>query len=531
MKKTIFWLIASMLAFSCAGGNSVEFVMESSFVHPLWRGERQGVVVDVISGCDLKGATLKVLNAPAKPDFLFDVIGDVLGEGENHCGCRPAGQFDSIVVADRIGPETGIDIQAGDTVKVWLQLDVPADCRAGQHKGILVLKAEGGKRARLPFTFEVSDNVLPDPAEWTYHLDLWQNPYSVARYFGVELWSEEHFAKMRPIMELLASAGQKVVTATILNRPWNGQTEDPFGSMVVKKKSSDGSWTYDYSVFDRWVEFMFSLGIDSQVNCYSMIPWSQRFDYVDAESGERQSLIASPGSPEYADYWTSFLRDFSGHLKEKGWFEKTTIAMDERAEADMAAALKVIRTADPDFKIALTGDYHKSVEPEIYDMCFSLTQPFMGEVLERRNEQGLVTTWYVSCASSMPNIFMASDPMEAVWMGWYTAAKNYSGMLRWAYNSWTAFPTRDARFRTWPAGDCYFIYPESSSVRMQRLIEGIQDFEKVNILRSEWEKEGCTDKLEALDAALKVFEVDTLRIHGAADAVNSARRIIGELQK
>lgn len=531
MKKILFWLGTVALAVSCTGGNTAEFIMESSFDNVLWKGERQGVVVDIISAYDLKGATLKVLNAPAKSDFLFNVIGDVLGDGENHCDCRPAGQFDSIIVADRIGPETGIDIPAGDTAKVWLQLNVPADYRTGRHKGVLVLKAEGGRKARLPFFFEVSDNVLPKPSEWRYHLDLWQNPFAVARYFGVELWSEEHFAKMRPLMELLASAGQKVVTATILNRPWNGQTEDPFGPMVEKKKSSDGSWTYDYSVFDRWVEFMFSLGIDSQVNCYSMIPWSQRFDYTDAETGQRETFVAKPGSPEYNSYWTSFLADFASHLKDKGWFDRTAIAMDEREEADMAAALSVIRTADPDFKIALTGDYHKSVEPEIYDMCFSLTQPFQKEVLERRNGQGLVTTWYVSCSSSMPNIFMASDPAEAVWMGWYTAAKNYSGMLRWAYNSWTAFPTRDARFRTWPAGDCYFIYPESSSVRMQRLIEGIQDYEKVNILRSRWEEEGRTDKLEALDAALKVFEVDTLRIHGAADAVNSARRIIGELQK
>lgn len=51
--------------------------------------------------------------------------------------------------------------------------------------------------------------------------------------------------------------------------------------MVEKTLYPDGKWEYDFSVFDIWVEFMFSLGIDRQINCYSMIPWKLTFDYVD----------------------------------------------------------------------------------------------------------------------------------------------------------------------------------------------------------------------------------------------------------
>ena len=50
----------------------------------------------------------------------------------------------------------------------------------------------------------------------------------------MELWSKEHFDHMRPVMQKLADAGQKVITATIMNRPWNGQTEDAYGPMVTK---------------------------------------------------------------------------------------------------------------------------------------------------------------------------------------------------------------------------------------------------------------------------------------------------------
>ena len=221
----------------------------------------------------------------------------------------------------------------------------------------------------MPFSLEVADRILPPPSEWKFHLDLWQNPYSVARYHDVRLWSQEHFDLMRPVMKILADAGQKSVTATILDRPWNGQTFDAFGSMVTKIKNADGSWTYDYSVFDRWVEFMESVGIDSQINCYSMIPWALKFDYIDGSTGEKAYLEAEPGSTAYKAYWSPFISDFAGHLRDKGWFEKTMIAMDERPLESMVAALDVIRSAEPEFKVSLAGNFHEEIEKDIYDLC------------------------------------------------------------------------------------------------------------------------------------------------------------------
>ena len=75
---------------------------------------------------------------------------------------------------------------------------------------------------------------------------------------------------MRPLMKMLADAGQKIITATLTHKPWNGQTEDYFDTMVTWIKRADGTWAFDYTIFDRWVEFMMSVGIDKQINCYSL---------------------------------------------------------------------------------------------------------------------------------------------------------------------------------------------------------------------------------------------------------------------
>ena len=110
-------------------------------------------------------------------------------------------------------------------------------------------------------------------------------------------------------------------------------------------------------------------------------------------------------------------------------------------------------------------------------------------------------------------MFTFSDPAEAVYAGWYTAACGYDGFLRWAYNSWVGEPLTDSRFRTFPAGDTYIIYPGArSSVRFERLVEGIQDAEKISILKKEFAAAGTPEaasRLEQLETLLSGFATIT----------------------
>lgn len=71
-------------------------------------------------------------------------------------------------------------------------------------------------------------------------------------------------------------------------------------------------------------------------------------------------------------------------------------------------------------------------------------------------------------------------------MGWYNVAYDYDGMLRWAYNSWAEDPQYDSRYGHWMGGDTYFVYPYNrSSIRFEKLIDGIEVAEKVRQLRRE----------------------------------------------
>ena len=522
------------------GGPSLEF-QKKAFNHVAWRGEKVFAQAVVSSEEELKDVRLSVSDLRngksligaenIRLQFVSYVVSDLLDTTKyGQCGSREdKSKWGEVLVADVLDINDSMTVPAGRKQPVWMTVSVPSDARPGKYSGKLTVTSSNAKARSLNVELTVADHVLPPARDWAFHLDLWQNPYSVARYENVPLWSEAHFEAMRPVMRMLAEAGQKYVTATIMSRPWNGQTEDAFGSMVTKIRRIDGTWLYDYTIFDRWVEFMFSLGIDRQINCYSMIPWALQFDYIDQATSSPATFQAAPGSEEYNEYWGAFIADFARHLKAKGWFEKTMIAMDERPLESMQAVLGLIRKVEPAFKISLAGNYH---EPVIYDIVdfsetFSGKQEFPESAKAKRKELGLTTTFYTCCAEAHPNMFVISNPDEAAWLGWFAQAEGYDGYLRWAYNSWTLDPLTDARFRTWPAGDCFVVYPGGrGSVRFSKLVEGIQDFEKVRILRSRWQEIGNEAKLGQLTGILKSFTSETVLAEGPAKALAAAKSFL-----
>lgn len=522
------------------GGPSLEF-QKKAFNHVAWRGEKVFAQAVVSSEEELKDVRLSVSDLRngksligaenIRLQFVSYVVSDLLDTTKyGQCGSREdKSKWGEVLVADVLDINDSMTVPAGRKQPVWMTVSVPSDARPGKYSGKLTVTSSNAKARSLNVELTVADHVLPPARDWAFHLDLWQNPYSVARYENVPLWSDAHFEAMRPVMKMLADAGQKSVTTTIMNRPWNGQTEDAFGSMVTKIRRIDGTWLYDYTIFDRWVEFMFSLGIDKQINCYSMIPWALEFDYIDQATSSPATFQAAPGSEEYNEYWGAFIADFARHLKAKGWFEKTMIAMDERPLESMQAVLGLIRKVEPAFKISLAGNYH---EPVIYDIVdfsetFSGKQEFPESAKAKRKELGLTTTFYTCCAEAHPNMFVISNPDEAAWLGWFAQAEGYDGYLRWAYNSWTLDPLTDARFRTWPAGDCFVVYPGGrGSVRFSKLVEGIQDFEKVRILRAQWQKEGNEAKLAQLTEVLKPFTSDKILEEGPAKALITAKSFL-----
>ncbi|MGN6297535.1 MAG: glycoside hydrolase domain-containing protein [Ginsengibacter sp.] len=501
-----------------------------------WKGEKIHTQLAIWSNKSVSSVSMVVNDLTSKSGqviskknvttgFVGYVITDEFGGG---CGYRKSQDFDSSLVADPINTSSpSVEIKRNTVQPVWVSVQVPANTPAGVYNGIIEIKADNSYSLKL--TVFVLDKTLPPPSEWSFNLDLWQHPAAIARVHTVPLWSDEHFALMKKYYVMLANAGQKNITASIVNEPWGHQTYDDFPSLIKWTKKKNSTWYYDYSLFDKYISFVMSCGIDKRINCYSMVPWKIAFQYYDEETGKDTVFTSAIGTTKYNEFWKRMLTDFTKHLKEKGWFSITAIAMDERPLPAMQSVIKLLKEIDPEWKVALAGNYHPEIENDVYDYCIASRFEFPADTLQLRKQQGKLSTWYTCCTEKYPNGFTFSPPAENSWIGWHTAAKIMDGYLRWAYNSWPKDPLHDSRFTAWPAGDTYQVYPgPMTSIRFEKLIEGVQDFEKIHVLKALYTKQGNQKKLAELEEVLNNFRIKNLETETAEAMVVDGERLLNE---
>ena len=122
-----------------------------------------------------------------------------------------------------------------------------------------------------------------------------------------------------------------------------------------------------------------------------------------------------------------------------------------------------------------------------------------------------------------------SPPAENAFLGWHAAAKGLTGYLFWAFNTWVANPLQDSRWHRYPAGTLFQFYPgPRTSIRFEKMIEGIQDFEKIRILREQFTEDGNDDGLRELDRALSLIKIEELDSVPAAEMVEKAKAILNQ---
>ncbi|MCR5076856.1 MAG: DUF4091 domain-containing protein [Prevotella sp.] len=454
------------------------------------------------------------------PHFLQSVITDDF----QNCGNHPD-SLQAWLVPDIIGP----DIITADNETfgkaAWCTIEIPKNCKPGTYKLQLAVRKNGKTFADIPFTVKVIDRILtPSP---DFHLNFWQQPYAASRFYGVPSWSKEHLDILRPYMTFLARAGQRNASAFLFYEPWGEQSNDKFDTMIETTRKTDGSWTYDYTIFDRWITFLDSCGINGDINCFSMVPWDMTFSYYDEAAKAYKELKTTTDSKEYYDLWIPFLQSFAAHQKAKGWFERTVIAMDERSLDAMLDAYRIAQEAAPGIKMSLAGNHHKELVDKIYDYCIAWGQYFTTEELALRNSKGWISTTYTACPDAMPNLCTNNAPEEATYLPLSCLANGFNGFLRWSWMNWTDNPTYDSRFKLFTPGDTYIVYPGmKSSRRFEQVMEGVQTVAKIQILTKEYKDKQQLTALKQLEQALASFKNSTPDAISLQKSIKTLRRIV-----
>ena len=443
------------------------------------------------------------------------------------------------LMPDRFEGFERFDLPGKSVRPVWVSIYIPTATESGDYNGTIEVSSLNGKIIKLNVAVKVQKQVLPKPHDWKFRLDLWQNPWVIASYYHVEPWSVEHKTLLKKHLKLYADAGGKYITTYAVHSPWSDNSYSIEETMIDWTKTTNGSWKFNYSIFDQYVELAMEVGIDEAITIYTPVPWGFRFRYMDEKSGNYMYAVWSPTSAEFKTFWTIFLDDLKVHLTKKGWFKKTYLGINENPLEFTMAAAKVIKENSKDWKITYAGDWHPELSTLLDDYSPVISSEPSKAELKERSAKGLTTTYYVCCNPVKPNNFVFSPPVEGRYISWYAAAYGYNGFLRWAYDAWPADPVRDARHVTWPAGDCFLVYPGGTScIRFEKLREGIVDYEKILILRdlaSKSSNNKVKSLMNALDAHLNTFTAERdyskrdYNVSTVTDAVTKGNQIIREL--
>jgi len=428
------------------------------------------------------------------------------------------------LTADPLLEVDSIDVPANMAQPVWLTFYLPDDIPAGTYDGSFEIEASSGGKAEFRVSVEVLPAKLPRPWDWSYYLNIWQDPSGVARAHKVKVWSEEHWRILERYAENFAWHGMKSIMTSIVYDPWKSQSGYPFDTMVEWKypgefkKGGASGFKWDFTAFDRYVELMMKAGVKDKIDLYALVmgPGSTtdaNIRYLDTKTGEYRTVELTVGDPAWCEIWTAFLPVLRSHLQEKGWFEKAMLGFDEKPEKIMKVIFDFVIKTAPDFKIVSSGGYpgdKRKMGDEVVFHTDDILNPERWAKIEplvkmMHDDKSRYVSLYTACMPYFPNTYLFSPLRESRLMAWLAWKYGFDGYTRWAVNAFPEDVWTQPNYK-WHSGDMYFVYPGKDGpldgMRWELMRQGIEDYEALRIAWEAAEKAGRNDLKEKLRQAV-----------------------------
>lgn len=481
-------------------------------------------------------AAFNALIGIVKEDYLLNV-------GESDCFCnredmlklRVCADFPLDIKLNIVGTMTDDDyfrrgellleqdytlIERDDCAQVFCEVSVPKDTKPGVYEGKVRLYShrlfeDEVLEGELSVKINVASFVLPERSSSKFYLDLWQHSSIAANRCDVKIWSDEHFCVLEGIVESLARLGQRAVTVVATEVPWYGQNCHKERGIVSSLfeysiigvcREKDGSFTYDYSVMQRYIDLCAKYGIDREISIYGFInvtaphrPCPECFDnlrirYLDKADGRYKYMR------EMSEI-NAYISSLEQYFVKTNQISKVRVAADEPVNLDaFRVAISHLKSIAPAFKYKAAVNHVEFIEEfseDVLDVAPALpTACDLHDVLIKMKKERADKRFlhYICCWPMFPNTYIRSRLCESVFLGVITSFLDLDGLLRWAYTCWPDDPRKDIRYHPsdWAAGDTCFVYPSKNgkpilTLRYKALLWGIEMYDMLEALK---EKKG-----------------------------------------
>ena len=427
-----------------------------------------------------------------------------------------------------------VRLDAGVYHAFVLDVAVPPGAAPGRYRGAVRFTV-GERSTDVPFSLHVHKTLAPDRYALKSIRSPRPEPENLTTAAPPEWWSARHWRLLENAGRALRAFGDTAVLTPVLGRT-------PTVQVTVK---TDGSYAFDFTRFDRWVETFARLGYQ-EFDGRHVVAWG-RTPAFDERTGKTVQLFPrgrfglDNGTLEFL---AAFYPAFHGHLEARGWVGRyVQCQLDEpHDEARYRSLAGLLRKHMPGVrsKDAINGSpakYSPLVDVHVFGV---VTMVSAADVVAKRRADGRAIWMYHCCSPypPYPNRHLDEALTSSRLYPWLAYLLGAEGYLFWGANVYrgadpytcSVGPTKPGGYREvgHPPGDNWMFYKYEHglrpSMRMLAFREGLLDHTLLTMLAKQ-------DR-ERADAIMRRIARSLLDFERRPDAYHAARtRLLEELDR
>lgn len=445
----------------------------------------------------------------------------------------------------RPAPDGMIQPILGHWTAAWIDVTVDSLGHAGTHHVPLTVSDAAGA---VLFSAAMQIDVLPARLP---ELDIvnthWFHCDGLASYYGVEVFSEEHWAIIENFME----SASRMDVNSLLTPTWTPPLDTAVGGLrtptqLIGIRYDDG-YKFDFSLLERWILLCAKHGIRYLEIAHLFTQWGARKTpaiYIQTPEGveRRFGWEVDATSPAYRELLECLLPALRLFLAEHWSLDRVIFHIsDEPNAAEGLEGYQLAKEVVADLLEGLTVvdalsdfDFYRTGAVPLPVVATNAVAPFLAAGVE-----GLWVYYCVSQDTGVANRFVAMPSVRNRVLGHQLFALGCKGFLHWGFNFYNTVhslrpvdPFKDGcAGGAFPAGDSFIVYPGPDgvpweSIRYKVFVQAMADHRAFQALA---DLRGRESVLELINhdggggpLAFDRFSYDPLHYRGVREAVNRA---------
>ncbi len=421
---------------------------------------------------------------------------------------------------------------------LWITVTT-GDLAAGSYPVTIRLKDDEGETvAEHTQTVEVMPAALP---EQTLIHTKWFHADCLATYYGVEVFSEEHWRIVENFVREAVRGGVNMLLTPIHTPPLDTRvgTERPT-TQLVDVEVVNGQYRFNLDKLRRWIDMATRCGIRYFEMAHLFTQWGVKhapkiMATVDGEYKRIFGWETDAAGEAYGTFLRAYIPVLRGFFREMGiedrvWWHisdepgKDHLTAYHAARAQVNEVLKGANMIDAISDIDYWRDGLIST-PVVASDCL---KPFFDE-----NVQGMWTYYCCGQHIDLANLFIAMPSPRNRILGMQLYRYGFTGFLHWGFNFYNAqfsdYPIDPYRVTDGdgfaPAGDAFQVYPGKGgvpecSIRHEVSRECFQDLRALQLLDALGGREEAMDIVSGI--TMTEFPCDSEAYLALRERVNDA---------